>query len=216
MSTPLSGDGLFDLPADVRHEPLARVVLIAGASGTGKSRLAKRSRLPMIGLDNFYYDVDRPGLPTKHGRVDWDDVATWDRRGALLALVELCTTGAVTVPVYDIPTSRKVGEERVELDGSKIVVAEGIFATSLVDDLKAEGLLADALALHQPRLRTAWFRLMRDLDEQRKSTPELLARGLRHMAAEPELNRRLQREGARLISPEDAAQYIAELARKTG
>lgn len=214
MSTPLSGDGLFDLPSDIRREPLARVVLLSGASGSGKTRFAKRTRLPAVGLDNFYYDVDQPGMPLTHGEVDWDHIETWNRRGAVLSLVELCTTGSTSVPVYDIPTSRKIGAQDVSLNGERIVVAEGIFAADIITDLTSEGILAEALAITRPRLTAAWFRLMRDLDEGRKKPSVLVRRGWEHFLRHPGTYRDLEDKGARPVTVDEAGEIVATLRRR--
>ena len=97
MSTPLSDDGLFDLPESARR-PNARVILVMGASGSGKTRFTSRTGLPVVSLDDFYYDGDRPGMPLRHGMVDWDSPRTWDKEGAIQALRELCTAGTTTLP----------------------------------------------------------------------------------------------------------------------
>ena len=54
-----------------------RLVLVAGPSDNGKSRLTLASRLPQVRLDDFYHDADHPGLPRTLGIPDWDDPATW-------------------------------------------------------------------------------------------------------------------------------------------
>ena len=53
---------------------MTRLVLIAGASGSGKSRLAHAAGCPSLRLDDFYHDADHPDLPrTEFGIADWDD-----------------------------------------------------------------------------------------------------------------------------------------------
>ncbi|VEI13669.1 uridine kinase family protein [Trueperella bialowiezensis] len=210
MSTPLSDDGLFDLPHSARR-PNARVVLVMGASGSGKTRFTSRTGLPVVSLDDFYYDGDRPGMPTRHGMVDWDSPLTWDKDAAMDALRNLCTTGVATVPVYDIPTSRRIGERTLEMDGRRYVLAEGIFAVEIIDDLRAEGILADALVIKRPRLQTFWFRLMRDLDENRKPLPNLLRRGIAHFRKEPAMYKRLADKGARLVSYSEAQEALTQM-----
>ncbi len=41
----------------------ARVVLLAGPSGTGKSHLAELVGLPVVRLDDFYRDGDDDAMP---------------------------------------------------------------------------------------------------------------------------------------------------------
>ena len=45
----------------------ARVILLAGPSGSGKSSLAARAGLPVLALDDFYKDGDDPSLPLLPG-----------------------------------------------------------------------------------------------------------------------------------------------------
>ena len=41
----------------------AQVVVLAGPSGSGKSRLAEHAGLPVLRLDDFYKSAGDPGLP---------------------------------------------------------------------------------------------------------------------------------------------------------
>lgn len=205
--------GLFAIPAGSRQVP-TRVVLLTGPSGSGKSSLVRRLGLPTVALDDFYRDVDHPGLPRRYGIVDWDDPASWDREAAVETLVSLCREGEATIPVYDIPTSRRTGETRLVLDGEPVVVAEGIFAAEIVADLRREDVLADALCLVRPRLTTFWFRLLRDLGEGRKAPTTLVRRGLALMRHEPELISGWVAKGCRDLSPAAAEQTVRRLARQ--
>ena len=45
------------------------VILLAGPSGSGKSRLAAMAGCPRLNLDDFYFDADHPGLPHTLGIV---------------------------------------------------------------------------------------------------------------------------------------------------
>ena len=59
----------------------AQVVVLAGPSGSGKSRLCRRLGLPFVNLDDFYKDGDAPDLPRvmlagDEEIVDWDDPAS--------------------------------------------------------------------------------------------------------------------------------------------
>lgn len=211
MSTPLSNDGLFDLPDSAQRVPHAKVILVTGPSGSGKTRFTSRTGLPVVSLDDFYYDGDRPGLPRRHGMVDWDSPSTWDREGSVNALVELCTKGETTVPIYDMPSSKRVSDRILRMDGRRIVLAEGIFAAEIVDDLKKEGILADALCIARPRVQTFWFRLMRDLDEARKPLPNLLRRGIAHFFHEPQMYQDLEAKGARKVSYTEAQEVLTQM-----
>ncbi|WP_344246562.1 ATP-binding protein [Isoptericola hypogeus] len=205
-----ASDALFDVPAGARR-PARRIVLLTGPSGSGKTALTRRLGLPVLNLDDFYRDVDHPGMPMRYGIVDWDDPASWDDAAALDALRDVVATGRTDVPVYDIPTSRRTGSTVLETGGAPIVVAEGIFAAELVAACRAEGFLADAICLTQPRLLTFWFRLLRDVAESRKPLPTLVRRGWGLLRAEPALVRRWVALGCRTASPAQAERDIRAL-----
>ncbi|MET9401837.1 ATP-binding protein [Kitasatospora sp. NPDC002965] len=163
----------------------ARVVLLSGPSGSGKSSLAERSALPVLQLDDFYKDGDDPTLPLlPDGAVDWDSPLSWHREQAVAAIRDLYGTGRSEVPVYSIPDNGRIATRVLDLDGAGAFVAEGIFAAEIVGECAAEGLLGDALCLRNGPLTTAWRRLRRDVREGRKSLPVLVRRGWRLMRAE--------------------------------
>ncbi len=211
-SLPTGSDALFDVPPDARR-PAARIVLLTGPSGSGKSALTRRLGLPVVALDDFYRDLDHPGMPTRYGIVDWDDPGTWDGVAALEALRTIARTGRADVPVYDIPTSRRTGTTVVETRGAPVVLAEGIFAAELVEACRADGILADAICLVRPRLVTFWFRFLRDVAESRKPLVTLLRRGWGLLRQEPRLVRRWASLGCRTATPGQAERDIRLLAR---
>lgn len=197
----------------------ARVVLLCGPSGSGKTSLVRRLGLPSLNLDDFYRDGDSaagpsaPPLPHRFGIVDWDDVRSWDDAAAMACLRRLCEEGSADVPVYDIPTSRRTGTVRLDLAGSPVLVAEGIFAAHLVGACRAHGLLADAVCLHLSPWATFWRRLLRDLAEGRKRPWTLLRRGWALRRAEPALVARWTALGCRPLHPAEAERAIRQLVR---
>lgn len=154
-----------------------RIVLVAGPSGSGKGEMARRCGLPTVGLDEFYRDLDDPGLPRRFGIVDWDDPVSWDSGAALQALTALAHDGAAEIPVYSISESLRKGSRVLETGDAPLIVAEGIFAAELIGPLAAAGLLADALVLDRPAPVVFGLRLARDLAESRKPPLTLLRRG---------------------------------------
>ncbi len=170
------------------------LLLIAGPSGSGKSRLTRLAtgtgRAATIGLDDFYRDVDAPGLPMSPlGIPDWDDVGTWDLAQAVDTVGALLRDGRAELPTYDISKSRRVGEHIVDIDDAETVLAEGIFAIDMLAAARAAGMTCEGWWLDRPRSANFTRRLARDLREHRKTPPVLLRRGAALYRAEPALRR---------------------------
>jgi uridine kinase len=189
------------------------VILLAGPSGSGKSRVARLTGCPRLNLDDFYRDGDHPGLPRTLGIVDWDDPATWEEAAALRSIEALCRDGVVTVPVYDIADSRRTGEQRIELGRSRAFVAEGVFAVALVPPCRAAGRLLEALYLDRPRTLTFVLRLVRDLREHRKAPWVLVRRGMALWRAAPTARARAIAAGCRPVSFAAALRIVGVAVR---
>ncbi|MFS8200922.1 uridine kinase [Streptomyces sp. CWNU-52B] len=193
----------------------ARVVLLCGPSGSGKSLLAARSGLPVLRLDDFYKEGHDPTLPQVAGSsdIDWDHPLSWDADAAVAAIAELCGTGRTDVPVYDISLSARTGSESVDFGGAPVFIAEGIFAAEIVERCREAGLLADALCLSRGAVTTFRRRFLRDLREGRKSVPFLLRRGWRLMRDERAIVGRQVALGAYACGRDEA---LARLAAAEG
>lgn len=186
----------------------ARVVLLAGPSGCGKSHVAGLTGLPVLCLDDFYREGDDPLLPRRDGAADWESPLAWDDVAAVSAIEALCVDGRVETPVYAFGRDRRVGRRLVDLHGSSLFVAEGIFAAEIVATCAARGLLAAAYALRRPRMMTYVRRLARDLAERRKPPGVLVRRGFALFQAEPSVLARQTLLGA---EPASARRILAAI-----
>ncbi|WP_040282938.1 uridine kinase family protein [Tessaracoccus massiliensis] len=176
------------------------LVLIAGPSGSGKSRITTQAadgeRVVALSLDDFYLDLGHPGLPmAPTGIPDWDDVACWDLEYAVETLRVLLTEGRAELPVYDISQSRRVGTRTLDITNAEVVLAEGIFAIQAFAAARAAGLPVTALWLDRRRAANFVRRLSRDLKEHRKPPLVLLRRGVALYHAEPALRRQALEAG---------------------
>ncbi|WP_053804121.1 uridine kinase family protein [Streptomyces rimosus] len=191
--------------------PAARVVLLTGPSGSGKSSLAARTGLPVLNLDDFYKEHADPTLPAlpDGGGIDWDSPLSWNADDAVAAIEELCRTGRTAVPVYDIAASARTGETVLDRGDAPVFIAEGVFAADIAERCRAAGLLADALCLRGRPTTTFRRRLVRDLREGRKPVLVLLRRGLRLLRAERGIVARHAALGAHPCARPEALARIA-------
>ena len=197
----------------------AQVIVLAGPSGSGKSRLAERVGLPVLRLDDFYKSAGDPTLPlitegANAGIVDWDVPESWLLGDALAALDELCRTGRAEVPIYDIAQNGRCGQRTLDLGDHHVFVAEGIFAQEIVAPCDDAGLLAAAYCVRQHPMVTFWRRLTRDLREHRKPPLVLVRRGLALMRDQRRVVSHAVERGCRPVTPEEAYAAIGRMASK--
>lgn len=194
----------------------ARVIVLAGPSGAGKSHLAERLGLPVLRLDDFYRNGSDPALPriasgANAGLVDWDHPGSWLPQPALAALDTLCRDGRAEVPVYDIAHDGRCGTQVLDLAGSPLFVAEGLFADQIVPALRERGQLAAAYCITQHRALTFGRRLARDLKEHRKPPLMLLRRGLALMREQGAVVARATAAGCEVLAPDEAHRRLQRL-----
>ncbi len=196
------------------------MIVLAGPSGAGKSRLAARLGLPVLRLDDFYKSGGDPTLPrittgANAGLVDWDHPDSWLPDDAMAAIERLCAEGRAEVPIYDIARDGRYGSQVLDLDGSRVFLAEGIFAQEVVPRCRAQGLLAAAYCVRQHPVVTFWRRLTRDLRERRKPPLVLLRRGLALMRDQKRVVGNAVALGCEAVSPDDAYAAVSALVSRS-
>lgn len=192
------------------------IVLVAGSSGSGKSRLARTAGLPQVNLDDFYRDGDEPGLPRTLGIVDWDDPASWDGEAAVTALVAAASRDEVALPVYTIAANARTGTQRLLLRDAGAVVAEGVFAVDALAPLRDRGLTILPIWLDRGRTLVALLRFRRDVREHRKPLPVLVRRGFALWRAQPTQRRRAVAAGFEPLGMRAALRRMRTLGRVAG
>jgi uridine kinase len=194
----------------------ARVIVLAGPSGAGKSRLAERLGLPVLRLDDFYKNGGDPTLPVithgaNAGLTDWDHPDSWLPDDAMVAVAALCSEGRAEVPIYDIAHDGRTGSRMLDLGGSRLFVAEGLFAQDVVPRCADAGLLAAAYCVRQHSAVTFWRRLTRDLRERRKPPLVLVRRGWALMRDQRRVVDDAVAKGCRPVTPDEAYADIRRL-----
>ena len=192
------------------------VALIAGASGSGKTRLARLTGWPRLRLDDFYLAATDPAIPrSETGVIDWDDIRTFDTDSAAQALVTLARDGVVTAPVYSIADNAPVGVHIVDATDAPVIVAEGIFATAMLAVCKAHDIPVIAIWLDRGRWITWARRLRRDIRDHRKPLGVLWRRGIALRRAEPALRREAIEAGFTPMTMRQACAALSASARST-
>ncbi|GAB3143862.1 hypothetical protein GCM10027290_20990 [Micromonospora sonneratiae] len=143
--------------------------------------------------------------------MDWESPQAWDSAAAVETIARLVRDGKAEVPVYAIGADRRVGSHTLDLNGSPIFVAEGIFAAEIVAECRRLGLLVGAYALRRRRAMTFIRRLVRDLSERRKSPVVLVRRGLALVRSEPAVLRRQVGLGCRPARGDEIVRQVAGL-----
>lgn len=199
--------------------PVASVILLAGPSGAGKSRLAERLEehhgWPTLQLDDFYRDGTEPDLPlittgANTGLTDWDHPTSWHDNDALKTVLQLCEHGVADVPIYDLAGSRRTGHREIDLGGAPRFVAEGVFASEIVEACRAAGVLAAAYCITQHPAVTFVRRLDRDLREHRKAPPVLVRRGFALARCQRDIVRRATEVGCRVATGDRAFRELTD------
>jgi uridine kinase len=106
----------------------AQIIAICGGSGSGKTTLARKFiGAAVISTDSFYKDISDL-LPKEDGTFDFDHPNAIDLAGCAQACLKLAAGEDVTIPVYDMRSATRTGEQIVAAPIRRIVVIEGIFS----------------------------------------------------------------------------------------
>lgn len=146
------------------------VVLICGGSCSGKSIFASLFQHALIfSMDHFYYGKSQM-KPNKDSIYDFDDPKALDIAGCFQAAKQLILDRRVTVPIYDMCISERVGTQVIKLArGVRFLVVEGIFSfhqpLSRLGDLK--------IFLDTPTEIRVARRMIRDVEKGRSNLDTL-------------------------------------------
>jgi uridine kinase len=144
--------------------------LIAGVSGTGKSRLShdwanQASRIAVVDLDDFYLAQSDPRLPHVHGDPDWESAESVDLRAATAAIDSLLCGQDTSVPIYDMSSNSIVGRRVIGASDIEAVVVHGVLAFDIFSHLASRTI---RILLKCSTARVLWRRFYRDIDERRR------------------------------------------------
>jgi len=106
----------------------AQIIAICGGSGSGKTTLARKFvGAAVLSTDSFYKDISVL-TPRADGTFDFDHPSTVDLEECAAACLKLASGKDTTIPVYDMLSCKRTGEQIVAAPSRNIVVIEGIFS----------------------------------------------------------------------------------------
>ena len=105
------------------------IVLVCGGSCSGKTVFANLfGRAMVLEMDHFYFGK-REMKPQADGSFDFDAPESVDIAGCARAIKELAQGKNVTIPVYDMKLSDRVGTQAIQAKpDDRFIVIPGIFA----------------------------------------------------------------------------------------
>lgn len=111
----------------MRRRP-SQIIAICGGSGSGKSTLARKFvGAAVLATDSFYKDIDDL-RPREDGTFDFDHPDAVDLDECADACIKLADGEDIMIPVYEMRSAKRVGQQMVPAPKNSIVVIEGIYA----------------------------------------------------------------------------------------
>jgi uridine kinase len=118
----------------VEHREMARIVLIAGPSSSGKTTFSKRLTVQLLSqgispypleLDNFF--VDREETPRdRNGQFDYESLNALDTAKLAVNLHDLVAGRETQLPHYNFKSGKSEVGDVVHLEAGQMVILEGI------------------------------------------------------------------------------------------
>ncbi len=145
-------------------------ILVCGGSCSGKSVFAQRfTHAFVLEMDHFY--VNKSDMkPQPDGSFDFDAPEAVDISECAAAVKQLATGKPVTIPLYDMKLSDRVGTQTIQLKpDQRFIVVPGIF--SLYSPLRELGDLK--IYLDTPREIRVARRMIRDVAKGRSDIDTL-------------------------------------------
>ena len=121
-----------------------KIITISGASGSGKSSLAKLIHSALAGsllfsIDRYYLSKDEQ--LDKNGFCNFDTPQSLDVELMHEHLSALKKTGEAEVPIYDFTISERSGYERVSAKNH--IIVDGLFAGEILSDISDLNIFMD-------------------------------------------------------------------------
>lgn len=146
------------------------IVLVCGGSCSGKTVFANLFRSALVlEMDHFYFGK-KEMKPRSDGSFDFDAPQAVDIAGCARAVAQLAQGKKVTIPVYDMKISDRVGTQQIQAKpDDRFIVVPGIF--SFNEPLRSLGNLK--IYLDTPREIRVARRMIRDVQKGRNDIDTL-------------------------------------------
>ena len=146
------------------------IVLICGGSCSGKTVFGNLFRNALVlEMDHFYFGMSEM-KPRPDGSFDFDAPQAVDIAGCAKAVAQLAQGKKVTIPVYDMKLSDRVGTQQIQAKpDDRFIVVPGIFAFH--EPLRSLGNLK--IYLDTPREIRVARRMIRDVAKGRNDIDTL-------------------------------------------